>query len=218
MKRAIIGIILLLASPAWADMNCYMTGSFGSAAPAGCSPSDAFGSDSSADYTALHGGMTISSGTAKGSGTWAMNSAYYDVCAPGASSWIQADVTWPAQDGTYVGYVLARVNTSNDTGYGVHYDHTASHHRVILSRFSGTTHTAIAWGGDNLTGLEDGTLHTIKLVANGTSLKVYVDGSATPEIDTTDGTYTTGGSIGFMWNVGGAGSSAEIDNFSGGAN
>jgi len=157
--------------------------------PASVGVSDDFSSDTSANYTAIGGGISVSGGNAGGSGTWAKNLVYHESTLGTANQEVSASVTY--NGATDSAGVLARVSTGTPkTGYIAYFGETG---KVLLSSFSGTTVTPI----DTYIGSYASGTYTIKLSVSGTTIKVYVGG--VERISVTDSTYSAGDYIGLIF-------------------
>ena len=193
--------VYMCGSAGWLSMAT-LTDDLGNA-PVGVS--DDFSSDTSADYTAIDGGISVSGGTAGGSGTWAKNLVYHESTLGTANQEVSASVTY--NGATDSAGVLARVSTGTPkTGYIAYFGETG---KVLLSSFSGTTVTPITtYIGSYASGT-----YTIKLSVSGTTVKVYVGG--VERISVTDSTYSAGDYIGLIFDRDNADYDARADDLLG---
>ena len=193
--------VYMCGSAGWLSMAT-LTDDLGNA-PVGVS--DDFSSDTSADYTAIGGGISVSGGTAGGSGTWAKNLVYHESTLGTENQEVSASVTY--NGATDSSGVLARVSTGTPkTGYIAYFGETG---KVLLSSFSGTTVTPITtYIGSYASGT-----YTIKLSVSGTTVKVYVGG--VERISVTDSTYSAGDYIGLIFDRDNADYDARADDLLG---
>jgi hypothetical protein len=163
--------------------------------------SDNFSSDTSANYTALTGGISISGGAAHGGSAWASNILYHETSLGSAAQDVQADISFVANDS---GGVIVRYDTAAtpDSFYVALFQTGV----IILRKYSGTTPTFVEqYNGSYANGT-----YTVRVVADGTSIKVYVDG--TERISVTDSTYTAGNYCGVLLERGGGNADVTLDN------
>lgn len=171
---------------------------------------DAFGSDTSANYTAITGGMSISGGKAHGSGAWVNNILYHETAISSVNHYVQASVGRPTGTTYDIGSVIAR---SNGTAY---------YRMYIDSDTLRMERTGTYIGGCSYVGGYDNgaTSYVLKLEVNGTgasiSLKGYVDGTLRIDCTDTDAArLTTGSYIGFGINRSINNADATVDDLSG---
>jgi Glycosyl hydrolase family 98 C-terminal domain/Glycosyl hydrolase family 98/Domain of Unknown Function (DUF1080)/Bacterial Ig-like domain (group 4) len=133
------------------------------------------------------------------------------------ASW--GDLTYQASVRTVKGTpggLLVRANAQNKTGYYVMLDPTRANPNkdttVSSLKIYRNGTTLLASAPTSLT-LATNTWYTVKVVATGSTLQVYING--TLEITTTDSTYTTGETgVRLESNTGGVGDFVEVDNVS----
>lgn len=178
----------------------------------GSGVSDDFASDTSANYTAIAGGMSVSSGKAHGTAEWDDSILYHETALSSVNHYVQATVGRVSTTAYDLGSVIAR---SNGTAY---YRLYIDGDTLRVNR-TGTYIDGCSYAG----GYDSGnTSYLLKFEVNGTgasiSLKGYVD--STLRIDCTDtaaGRLTTGSYVGFGINRNAANSDSTIDDLSGGA-
>jgi hypothetical protein len=172
---------------------------------------DTFTTDTSANYTAIGGGISVSGGLAHGTTAWAQNMVYHNTTLGSANHYAQADIKYVGSDKSHV---LARIDIGvPKTGYSAH----LVSDRVALNKFSGTTLTYITdslvgWPSDTYT---SDTFYTVKLNVNGTTIKVYVGG--VEKISVTDSSYSVGNYVGIGMMRGFANYDITVDNLIGNA-
>ena len=168
--------------------------------------SDDFSADSSADYTAITGGMSVAGGSAGGT-AWAKSYLYHETSLATADQNVRADV---AYNGTVdSGGIIFRA----DTG-GTGYQALLANGRIILYSFTGTTLTFVAQSADNTR--TSGT-YNIRATISGTAINIYENGSGAAIISTTDATYSAGNYCGIAFRREGLNFDARVDNFTGNA-
>lgn len=161
--------------------------------------SDDFTSDSSSSYTNISGTLSVASGAAHGS-NWQTTIAYHNLSLGASDHWIEAEVAYSGlSDG---GGLIARVDPASNTGYGVFF----SAGKINLNRFSGTS---MAWVANDSGTYAAGT-YALRLVINGSTIQVYVDGVL--KIQKTDSTYLTGQNAGIRIYRGNANADVTADN------
>lgn len=215
MKRSVIITLALIATVAaplcassgWArGLGVLGLGGGGGVVTPGAVVSDDFSSNSAADYTAINGGISISSGTAGGQTSWAKNMVYHEGSLGSANQSVEADVT-------YNGYsdsagVLFRVDFSSTpvTGYSI----LLESGYIKVYRFSGTTTTFIVQTASG--GRTAGT-YNIRVTISGNAITVYEND--TQILVTTDSTYSTGSYCGLIFKRDGSNFDARADNLEG---
>lgn len=168
---------------------------------------DDFASDSSADYTAINGGIGISGGNAGGTTNWQNNMVWHETSLASADQVVQAYLETGSGSNLDSSGILFRVHDTNETGYIAR----LNSNDIVLSRFSGTSFIWIA--ESDLGTVTPGVDYLVKAKIEGTSIIVYVDG--VEEINTTDSTYSTGNYCGLSLNRGSANSDVRADDFAG---
>jgi len=150
---------------------------------------DTFSSDSSLNYTAITGAITVSDGAAHGK-QWNTSRVFHSTPLQTSEHYVEADVQYSG--GTDSGGLLARVDATSKTCYIAFF----SGGKIALARFNGSTQ---AWMADYNGNYTSGT-YKMRLETVGNSIKVYVNGTIT--ISKTDTTYSDGKHIGMYFNRG----------------
>lgn len=170
--------------------------------------SDDFSSDTSADYTAVTGGISIKDGIANGAKSYAWNFVIHNTTAGSTNHYAQVDNEFHIISGS--GVVLG-ASSSNilATGYIIVPTNTTT---ARLYKFNGptVTDTGKFWK----ISIENSKLITMKVVKSGTSFALYINGSHVSN-DLSDSTYVDGQYVGLAWNQA-PGYSPFIDNFKAG--
>lgn len=177
-------------------------------APSGIS--DDFSTDRiTSDYITTVGGITVSGGVAVGSTNYSDNSAIFKTSTGSDTHYAQLDLQFVLN--AYPGVLVGASGASTSaTGYSIVF---ISATRISLYSFNNGvgTDTGKYW---SISDMLPGTYYTTKVVKNGTSFELWVNGShILPDI--TDSTYTGGQYIGISASRF-SGYSATIDNFTGG--
>ncbi|MDY0282295.1 MAG: hypothetical protein RBR35_17240 [Salinivirgaceae bacterium] len=216
MKRIILSIILCLcASCAWAFPPGFIGAITQSNAQAPTGISDNFSSDTSANYTASYGGVTISDGIATGTTNWNSNILKHNTSVGSSDNWVEATVV--DRSGSVSAPILRYNGT---TGYIIHVAVPAS---VILYSINGENKTYVGAFTSSLS-LTTEISYKVKLSVSGTTFHGWIDLNSDGDYEDTnedlgtisDSTYSTGTYVGIRFDRG-SGASPEIDNFSGGA-
>lgn len=190
---------------------CYavvMVGFGQSASPAGIT--DDFSSDTSANYTATVGGISIGGGIATGSTDYSDNIVIHETSTGNTNHFVQADLQTGSIGGMSCIVFGASAASTVATGYAACPSDVSGF--VKLYSFSGATATDTTkyW---TTSPYSADTFTTWKVVKTGTSFELFkgVESQGT----LTDSTYTGGQFVGMnFWRV--SGYSKPIDNFSGG--
>jgi hypothetical protein len=173
--------------------------------------SDAFGSDTSADYTALANGISISGGYAYGSVQYANCAVFHETTMGSPDHYVQAKIEYATASSAYL---IFRHNGSN-AGYAV----TIVGSSLKLYKIEAGTLTFLDkyW---TITATS-GTLYTVKIVISGSNITAFLNGSQLMTThNSTDGiisdsTYSAGNYIGIGWDRG-AGYNPRIDDLEAG--
>lgn len=148
---------------------------------------DTFSSDSSLNYTAITGAMTVSEGAAHGK-QWNTSRAYHNSPLQSSDHFVEADIQHSG--GSDSGGLLARVDAEMKTCYQVYF----STGKIALARFNGSSQSWMAeYNGNYTAGIYKTRIETV-----GNTLKVYVNG--TLRISASDSTYSTGKNVGIYFN------------------
>ena len=173
--------------------------------------SDDFSSDCSTttctSYTAINGGITVSGGTAGGATGWARNFVYHETSLESANQDVSASVTYNGSSDS--AGVIFRVNpVATPTGYMAVF----ASGKVSLYSFSGTTRTFI--DSSTYASYTAGT-YTLRATSNGTTIKLYVDG--TERLSITNSAYTEGNFCGLAFMRDSSNVDVRADSFFGAA-
>lgn len=160
---------------------------------------DNFDIDSSQNYTAFSGGVNVVNGMMHGQ-TWKLSDAYHKIALTAPNHWVQASLTYNGLSD--YGGLIARVDPANKTGYSVYF----AAGKIHIGRFAGTQNTWLATFDGKYTA---GT-YTVKLAVDGSTIKVYVNG--TPVLSKIDNTYPAGTYVGARINRGSSNADVTIDN------
>ena len=205
MKRILILTILLMSSLAWAGSTTVVVGQGGGGAPATAEITDAFGSDTSANYTAITGGIGVSGGVASGTSAWVITIVYHETALSSADHYVQALVSENDYDG---GGLIARSD-------GTHY-YKCGWDGDLIRLYRDST----PLGGANYNGgyLETSGTHTLKLSVSGTgatvTIKLYIDGTERISFDDTDaGRLTSGSYVGLTFDRDSSNPAVTADDF-----
>lgn len=176
----------------------------------GCTISDSFGADTSANYTNARSGtqgVTVTGGVATPYGASTDSWNYYNVASTGSDNhYVEGDVNYVTPGPNNGGLVLrCNGNGTSATGYFVY---PSGGTQVILKSFSGSTATQrqtwnVSW--------ESGQTKKVRVRANGSTFSLWVDGALIGSV--TDATYSTGSYVGISFVANGG--TATVDNFKG---
>ena len=181
--------------------------------------SDDFSSDTSAQYTAIKGSVSISGGTLSGGGgIYTSNYAIHNTPTGSNDHYVQGKIqTGGSNFGSTIG-----LRSNGTTGYLVTLNADAS--RLNLIAFNGNTLTGNPNGNyfKSITGSSGSGSYNVKITISGSTIHAYIDlnnnGSFTdPQEDLgtwTDATYSTGQHI--VVGVLRSNLNFQVDNFSGG--
>lgn len=177
------------------------------AAAGGCTISDDYSSDTSANYYAIRGsgrGVAVSGGA-----LWPENvnydgHQYHTTNINNNDHYVQADILLTDADDR--GGLVARCNgnTTSATGYAF----APATNSVQFYRFAGATQTYI---GAFTVSWTNGQTHTLRIRVTGSDFYVWVDGVASSSNPITDTTYSSGTYVGTRFESNGT--SGSVDNF-----
>ncbi|OKY74989.1 MAG: hypothetical protein BM485_11210 [Desulfobulbaceae bacterium DB1] len=160
---------------------------------------DQFLTDTSANYTAISGALSVSAEVAHGK-LWSHTIAYHNTALATPNHWIQADVVYSGFIDS--GGLAIRINPATKTGYRVSFGAG----RINLEKFVGSQVTWLA--------LYDGKYpagkYTVKVVVVGNRITVSVNGIL--RITKDDGTYLQGLNVGPYFSRGNVNSDVTVDN------
>lgn len=166
---------------------------------------DDFSSDSSADYTAMYGGLSVSDGAIHGT-NWDMNDFNHGTTLGSPDHWVKAKIKYIAGDGS--GFWM-RVDPTGETGYRVSISSSNGGRITLASASAGSSGTVIDMYE---TLLVDGQLYEVWGRIQGSRIQIILDGIVV--IDAVDTTYTTGNYTGISCNRGSAFGDVTVDDFS----
>lgn len=173
-------------------------------AGAGTTITDDFSSDSSADYTSISGGISISGGVGSPSSAWADNSVYHSTTTGTDEHYVEADVELTTSDGSGVIFAYDPVS---DGGY-IAYLSTAG--LKIATITTGGSVTAV---NTKTPTISADTSHNVRVEITGTTAEFFVDSSSVgTETITVNGQYVG------VYFKNGANGAPSVDNFEAGDN
>lgn len=193
-KIAVILTILFCCIQAQARMNLTVGGGGVPAAPAGPAISDDFSSDTSANYTTIDRGITITGGAAQSGGTeWQEGGVYHETDLSSANHYVQAVIEWTTNDdycGLLINVTPGATPDTTATGYVVRPLNTG----FQLIEFSGGDVPG-SWAADFTNAgsvtWTTGDRHLVKASSNGSgTITIYVDWNN--DLDFADANETAG--------------------------
>lgn len=218
MRKLIIALlILVLPSLSWAgSQQIRQVVGMAKVQGGGGGISDDFSADTSANYTAIKNGISISGGVLHGSTNWVENYAYHETSIGSDNHYVQGDIVVAAwENGSAVG-----LRCNGTTGYLVRLQ---TDNKFVLYKFNGTTLELVSTI-NLLASVTDATAYTVKITVSGSTFHFYIDMTGDDDfLDTnedvgtySDSTYSTGQYI-VVGSLRGSGTDFVLDNLSAGA-
>jgi hypothetical protein len=178
---------------------------------------DDFSSDTSADYTAITGSISISGGVAHGGTNWANNYFTYNTSTGSDNHYVEGELYVGTAVNNAAGLIL---RSNGTTGYLFE---LLENDRLYYKSFDGATQTNISYLAIS-TDIVSAEVYSVRVDVSGTTFHGYVDLNddgdfvdANEDLGTfTDATYTAGQYVGLSLNRGG-GTDVTVDDFAGGA-